>query len=340
MLLGNKSQDLVIICDYEPGVDTLLVENDAVVTVIGLTELGLEISLHPDGDVAAFKGIASVDQLTFLSSNPINYQPDAADDAVVTSEDMAITIDVRANDSDPDGDTVWVAETTQGANGTVVIEADGRVSYTPNAGFSGTDSFTYELSDVRGGFDVATVEVVVEPEERPEPAYVLLKGDNRNNVLRGEDDQNDKIHGFGGDDRIYGASGNDLLIGGRGNDKLRGNEGDDTLIDGKGNDRMFGGAGDDTLVFRGGAVDRAWGGSGADTFVFGDAFIDNGRADWAKIYGFDASMDMLDLDRGDINSVAEFRNKVILTLGPDDDRIVLNGIGDFDELTFVDDLMV
>ncbi len=53
-----------------------------------------------------------------------------------------------------------VTAVTQGTNGSVNFTA-GNVSYTPNADFFGTDSFTYTISDGNGGSDTATVNVTV-----------------------------------------------------------------------------------------------------------------------------------------------------------------------------------
>jgi VCBS repeat-containing protein len=68
---------------------------------------------------------------------------------------------VLANDSDPDGDALSVQSFTQGANGSVTENADGTISYTPAAGFSGSDSFTYVVGDGNGGFATAAVSVIV-----------------------------------------------------------------------------------------------------------------------------------------------------------------------------------
>ncbi|WP_158545372.1 Ig-like domain-containing protein [Bremerella cremea] len=66
-----------------------------------------------------------------------------------------------ANDYDPDGDPLTASLTTQAAHGTVVLEADGSFTYTPNSNFQGEDSFTYTISDGQGGFDTATVSLTV-----------------------------------------------------------------------------------------------------------------------------------------------------------------------------------
>ncbi|SDZ75221.1 IPTL-CTERM protein sorting domain-containing protein [Thiothrix caldifontis] len=88
---------------------------------------------------------------------PTNNAPSAVIDKVTTTAGSPITVDVLANDSDADGDKLTVSAVTSGENGTVVLQ-DGKPMYTPNAGFSGTDSFTYTVSD---GKDTASATVTV-----------------------------------------------------------------------------------------------------------------------------------------------------------------------------------
>jgi hypothetical protein len=100
-----------------------------------------------------------------VTVTPVNDNPDAIDDAATVAEDSGATvIDVLANDSiAPDvGETLSVTAVTQGANGSVTF-TPGNVSYTPNANFFGSDSFTYTISDGNGGSDTATVNVTVTP---------------------------------------------------------------------------------------------------------------------------------------------------------------------------------
>jgi DNA/RNA endonuclease G (NUC1) len=98
-----------------------------------------------------------------ITITPLNDNPDAVDDTATVAEDSgANTINVRANDGDVDGDTLTVTAVTQGTNGAVAITNSGvDVSYTPNANFFGTDSFTYTVSDGNGGSDTATVNITV-----------------------------------------------------------------------------------------------------------------------------------------------------------------------------------
>jgi hypothetical protein len=64
---------------------------------------------------------------------------------------------VLANDTDADQDTLTASLASNPSNGTLVLNADGSFTYTPNAGFSGSDSFTYRANDGQDNSNVATV---------------------------------------------------------------------------------------------------------------------------------------------------------------------------------------
>jgi len=91
---------------------------------------------------------------------PVNDVPIASDDAAETGENAPVVIDVLANDTDVDGDTLEVTYVSQGANGTATISGN-KVIYTPSATFSGTDSFSYDIVDGKGGSATGTVTVTV-----------------------------------------------------------------------------------------------------------------------------------------------------------------------------------
>ncbi len=97
---------------------------------------------------------------------PLNRDPIAADDAYVVRAGQVLTVSaglgVLANDTDADGDALSVARITDTVNnGTLSLLTTGAFSYTPNAGFTGTDQFTYRIRDGLGGFDEATVTITV-----------------------------------------------------------------------------------------------------------------------------------------------------------------------------------
>ena len=105
-------------------------------------------------------GTATATVSVTVKAVSVNHDPVAQNDSVTTDQDKAVTINVLANDSDPDGDTISIASVGTPANGTAAISS-GKIVYTPKAGFSGTDSFTYTISDGKGGTATATVSVTV-----------------------------------------------------------------------------------------------------------------------------------------------------------------------------------
>ncbi len=82
----------------------------------------------------------------------------AGDDSASTPQGQAVTIDVLNND---DFDATLTGTLSQPSNGTASI-VNGQIVYQPNAGFSGTDSFTYEVTDPQGNKTTATVTVIVQ----------------------------------------------------------------------------------------------------------------------------------------------------------------------------------
>lgn len=98
-----------------------------------------------------------------------NNDPDAVNDDVTTDFETAIIVNVLANDSDPDADTLTVSLGAGPSDGSVVLNLDGTITYTPNAGHEGLDSFTYNVDDGNGGTDLATVNVTVLPEPNQPP---------------------------------------------------------------------------------------------------------------------------------------------------------------------------
>jgi VCBS repeat-containing protein len=110
-------------------------------------------------EIADGNGGTSTASVT-VTVNAVNDGPVAADDAATTNEDTAVNIDVLGNDSDIDGDTLSVASASA-SNGSVSINVDGTLEYTPNANFNGTDTISYEIADGNGGTSTASVTVTV-----------------------------------------------------------------------------------------------------------------------------------------------------------------------------------
>jgi Ca2+-binding RTX toxin-like protein len=113
-----------------------------------------------------------------------NSDPDAVDDGYSTRANEVLTIAASgflANDTDADGDTVVATAITDGVDhGTLVAFPDGSFTYTPDADFVGTDSFSYSVSDGHGGTDIATVTIEVTNSDPVANADVLSSPLQRN----------------------------------------------------------------------------------------------------------------------------------------------------------------
>ncbi|MBP1861451.1 calcium-binding protein [Rhizobium herbae] len=159
--------------------------------------------------------------------------------------------------------------------------------YIPEAGFTGTDSFTVYATDGQGNSNLATITITV---ALPPQSIVLT--DAKDIISYKAYDHAVIVAAMGGNDRVTGSRFNDTLNGDAGNDRLRGGEGDDILAGGTGCDRLRGGAGDDVL--NGGAGrDTLAGGAGHDSFVFDTA---PGRANADRIADFRTADDVFRLD--------------------------------------------
>lgn len=96
-----------------------------------------------------------------LSIAAVNDPPVAVDDSTSTSAGVPVTINVLSNDSDADGDPLSLTLFSQGSQGTVSCTTTGSCTYTPNATATGSDSFTYKVSDGNGGQDDGVVFITI-----------------------------------------------------------------------------------------------------------------------------------------------------------------------------------
>ncbi len=180
-LMGNVLSDNGDGPDFDSDGETLLVDTTP---VSGPSNGELELladgsfTYTPNADFAGTDSFVytlrddddatSTATVTIQVSTSDNAPPVAIDDAFAGTEDSDITGNVTAEnggaaDSDPDGDPIEVltGETVGPDNGLLDILADGSFTYTPNADFFGSDSFTYTISDGEGGSATATVVLTI-----------------------------------------------------------------------------------------------------------------------------------------------------------------------------------
>lgn len=93
---------------------------------------------------------------------PANLAPVANPDSAVVAEDGTVLIDVLANDTDPENDTLTL-QSASAANGGSVAIVNGRLRFAPLPDFFGTTTLTYNVTDGQGNVSQGTVTVDVAP---------------------------------------------------------------------------------------------------------------------------------------------------------------------------------
>jgi VCBS repeat-containing protein len=100
-----------------------------------------------------------------IAVTPVNDAPVATDDAYSVAEDRVLLVPaaqgVLGNDTDIDGDPLEAVLVSGATFGTLDLRTDGSFTYSPNANFNGTDSFTYRVSDGTALANEATVRLTV-----------------------------------------------------------------------------------------------------------------------------------------------------------------------------------
>jgi hypothetical protein len=206
---------------------------------------------------------------TFTTSTPANGAPIAQADAATTQSATNVTIDVLANDTDPNGDPLSILSFTQPSNGSVAA-VSGKLQYTSSTNFTGNDSFTYTISDGRGGTSTGVVSVTV---QQAVPTSVNVV--NGRLVIGGSaSNETVTITGTGN-----GASGQYVVVTGQGTQTVSGILGDmDINL----------GAGDDEIVINNALVNGSIlvdSGDGADVVTLGSTARVSTRLDLIVLLG-------------------------------------------------------
>jgi Ca2+-binding RTX toxin-like protein len=148
----------IIVNDGIPGGHDGTVENDGNGDHAADLPADYTLSQQWSGSVDPNTSVTFTTRTTFNAENRL---PDANADSAATAFGASVDVNVRGNDTEPDGDPITIVSVTPSSNGSTAINPDGSVRYTPSPGFSGADSFSYQVSDGRGGSDTAAVAVDV-----------------------------------------------------------------------------------------------------------------------------------------------------------------------------------
>ncbi|HHE0504559.1 TPA: tandem-95 repeat protein [Vibrio parahaemolyticus] len=162
-VLGNdtfEGDDKVVSLDAENGPKngTVIVNNDGTVTYT------------PDDNYVGedtftyivTSGGVSESTTVNVDVTPVNDAPVAKDDISTTQEDTAVTIDVMPNDTDVDGDTLFIQSASVPSDQGTVEIVDGKLVFTPAENFNGDTEITYTVTDGQLT-DEAKVTVTVNP---------------------------------------------------------------------------------------------------------------------------------------------------------------------------------
>ncbi|WP_436785043.1 retention module-containing protein [Stutzerimonas frequens] len=135
-------------------------------------------------------GNVSAANVTLSEANRNDNAPQAVNDSLQAVEDTPVTFlaeQLLGNDSDLDGNGLTIASVTSGAGGTAVLNADGSVTFTPNANFNGTADFSYTVSDGTQISAPATVTVEVSAvNDAPVAGASLGQGIEDSGVVEGQ----------------------------------------------------------------------------------------------------------------------------------------------------------
>jgi VCBS repeat-containing protein len=130
----------------------------------GSTEASETFTLSTGALTGTLTSNGSVTGTATITDAATNSAPVAVDDTLGATEDTAVTFaaaDLTGNDTDADGNSLSIASVGNGTGGTVVLNGDGTVTFTPSANFSGAATFTYTVSDGTATSNTATATVNV-----------------------------------------------------------------------------------------------------------------------------------------------------------------------------------
>ena len=170
-VLANDSSStnsaLTVKLPSQPNTGNATVSQNKVIYTPDLTFTGTVTFAYELTDANGNKDTANI-KVTVTETVDLNSNPVALDDSATTIGINTKQIAVLNNDTDADGDTLQVTTFNQPTNGSVTLTTATILNYTPNATFSGTDKFTYSISDGNGGTDNATVTVTVPANSPPD----------------------------------------------------------------------------------------------------------------------------------------------------------------------------
>jgi len=124
----------------------------------GTTNLNFDKAVLSDQNGLTISGVSKSAGTVTIEGTTINTAPVASDKTISTTEGTPVAVTLTATDAD--GDALTYTVVSSPTNGTLSGTAPA-LTYTPNAGFTGTDSFTYKANDSALDSNIATVMITV-----------------------------------------------------------------------------------------------------------------------------------------------------------------------------------
>jgi Ice-binding-like/Bacterial Ig domain len=130
--------------------------------ILALASIGLDTGASLDGRALARNGAVTLDTNTITKSTCDTPAPPTSGDTSATTE-SGTPVTVQLNGGDTTGATLTYTITGQPSNGTLgpIDQSTGTVVYTPDSGFTGSDTFTYTISSTNGTSGTATGGITV-----------------------------------------------------------------------------------------------------------------------------------------------------------------------------------
>jgi len=171
------------------GIDQITANTGGYIDLSDVTTLNsnnTQIIADGTGSIIDLSNLTSFTGLTFTATNGgvIRVRPVSRDDAYQLNEDSTLTIaaaqGVLANDINITGQPLSVETVTTTNHGTLNLAADGSFTYTPNADYVGTDSFTYRVFGADALVSISTVNFTINNANNDTPTNIKLTNSNIN----------------------------------------------------------------------------------------------------------------------------------------------------------------
>ncbi|HEY9031158.1 MAG TPA: Ig-like domain-containing protein [Kangiella sp.] len=136
---------------------------------------------------ALILGGCDSDGPSYRDDPPVNTKPEAVGQSIITETDA--TVDGQLQGSDADGDSLTFSVSQDVMYGVLSINSDGSFSYTPDNGYTGSDEFSFVVSDGSATSDPAIVDITINVKQEMFSSY------SRDSYSKAENDEPSGVNG-------------------------------------------------------------------------------------------------------------------------------------------------